>query len=294
MRGFTLRDPLPWSAFASLAREGEAAGYDAVFLPEVGGRDTLAALVGLAGETTRLRLGTGIVPMTARPTVLTAMAAATVQERSGGRHVLGLGTGAPAPGSLERLAAEVRALRGLLAGERVEVDGRPHRLALVPATPPPIWIAALGPRATRLAGEVADGVLLNWCTPDRVARARDEVRAGAEAAGRDPASVTVGVYVRACVEQDAAAASAALADAAAQYDAYPAYRRQFAAMDLGGRAPADLARALCLAGDAGAARAALGRFAEAGADLPVVYPVPAGADPAASIATTLRALAPAP
>ncbi|MFM7718243.1 MAG: LLM class flavin-dependent oxidoreductase, partial [Actinomycetota bacterium] len=274
MRGFTLRDPLPWPAFAGLARQGEALGYDAVFLPEVGGRDTLAALVGLAGETTGLRLGTGIVPMTARPTVLTAMAAATVQERSGGRLLLGLGTGAPAPGSLERLRAEVGALRALLAGEAAEIDGARQRLALVPTSPPPIWIAALGPRSTRLAGEIADGALLNWCTPERVVRARREIREGAEVAGRDPASVTVGVYVRACVEQDATAASAALAVAAAAYAAFPAYARQFAAMGLGDRSPAELAGAVCLAGGAGATHKDPNHLSKAGAAPPLVSPIP--------------------
>ena len=285
--GFTLRDPLPFPAFASLARLGEDLGYRGVFLPEIAGRDAFAALAALAGETRSLLLATGVVPFPSRRTAVTAMAAATVQERSGGRHVLGLGTGPATPGALERLRAEVASLRALLAGEPVEGA----RLSLR-CDPPPIWIAALGPRAARLAGEVADGVLLNWCPPERVATAREEVRAGAAAAGRDPDAVTIAVYVRACVGQDGAAASAALADAAAAYASYPAYRRQFAAWGLGDATPAGLAAAVCLSGEPASAAARLRAFADAGADLPVVYPVPAGADPAASIGTTLRALAP--
>ncbi|MFM8944702.1 MAG: LLM class flavin-dependent oxidoreductase, partial [Actinomycetota bacterium] len=242
--GFTLRDPLPFPAYAALTRLGEELGYAGVFLPEIAARDAFAALTALAGETRSLLLGTGVVTIVARRTVVTAMGAATVQERSGGRHVLGLGTGPATPGALERLRAEVLALRGLLAGEPVDRD----RLSLR-VDAPPIWIAALGPRATRLAGEVADGVLLNWCTPERVTAARAEVRAGAEAAGRDPDAVTIAVYVRACVDQDAAAASAALADAAAAYASYPAYARQFAAWGLGDAAPTELAQALCLAGE---------------------------------------------
>ena len=76
----------------------------------------------------------------------------------------------------------------------------------LPETPPPIWLAALGPKAVRMAGELADGVLLNWCTPERVRQAREEVAEGARAAGRDPAEVTVGVYVRACLDPDVMAA----------------------------------------------------------------------------------------
>src|SRR6188474_1287708 len=80
---FTIRDPLPWPDVAAIAREGEALGYTAVLLPETGARDTMATLLGLAGETDRLLLGTGVIPMGARTSKLAAMAAATVHERSG-------------------------------------------------------------------------------------------------------------------------------------------------------------------------------------------------------------------
>jgi len=299
---FALRDPLPWEAFAGVARSGEELGYAAVFVPEIAGRDAFAALAGLAGETRELRLGTGVVPMTSRETLLTAMGAATVHERSGGRLVLGVGTGAVGRGALERLREEVRALRALLAGEPVEEV----RLSLHPGSSVPIWISALGPRAMRLAGEIADGVLLNWCPPERVAFARDRVREGAEAAGRDPSEVTVAVYVRACVEQDEALALAALRGAAGQYASYPAYARQFEAVGLGeesaqaaaahragdpGSAPGSLVREVCLLGGREGALTRLAAYREAGVDLPVVYPVPAG-EAVPSILESLRALAP--
>src|SRR4029450_12220006 len=100
---FTIRDPLPWSDVVAIAREGESLGYAAVLLPEIGARDTVATLTGLAAETSSLLLGTGVIPMAARTSKLAAMAAATVQERSGGRHLLGVGTGGAAPGALDRL-----------------------------------------------------------------------------------------------------------------------------------------------------------------------------------------------
>ena len=120
--GFALRDAYRWHDLAALARMGEDAGFDALFLPEVGARDTLATLAALAGETSRLRLGTGVVPLPSRSPALLAIAAATVQERSGGRLLLGLGTGPSGPGALDRLRATVGALREAFAGG--DGDGR--------------------------------------------------------------------------------------------------------------------------------------------------------------------------
>lgn len=304
--GFALRDPLPWPVFAELVRLGETRGYEGVFLPEIAGRDALVALGALSGETERLRLATGIVPMAARAPTLTAMAAATVHERSAGRLLLGLGTGPAVPGALGRLRELIATLRGLLAGERVDVEGRTVRLSLVPERPVPIWIAALGPRAVRLAAEAADGVLLNWCTPERVAAAVVRLRESAESADRDPAEVTIAVYVRASLDADGSAMRS-LRAAAGEYASFPAYAAQFASMGLGEEAraaaaahaarrprdvPEGLVRAVCLSGDAVAARARLDAYREAGADLPVIYPVAGADDPAGSVAATLRAMAP--
>jgi len=281
---FTIRDPLPWPDVARIAREGERLGYEAVFLPETGVRDTLATLTGLAGETSTLVLGTGVIPMRARTPDLAATAAATVQERSGGRHVLGVGTGGAAPGALDRL-------RDYVEGIRLRLDtGAPGAAMGLPLPAPvPIWVAALGPRAVRLAGEIADGVMLNWCTPERVADARDAIRGSATAAGRDPDAVTISVYVRAAFSDRA---DEALLAAAAEYASYPAYARQFAAMGVEPTAE-DVVEAVCLRGDPDRARERLEAYREAGADLPVVYPVLARGERAESSLATLRPLAPA-
>jgi alkanesulfonate monooxygenase SsuD/methylene tetrahydromethanopterin reductase-like flavin-dependent oxidoreductase (luciferase family) len=302
---FALRDPLPWNDLAAIVRASETAGYAVLFLPEISGRDAIVTLGALAGETRDLLLGTGVVPMASRTPMLTAMAAATVQERSGGRLILGVGTGGVTGGALERLRAYVESLRRLLEGETVEVDGRGRRLALVPDGRVPIWISALGPKAMRLAGEVADGVILNWCPPERVAFAAERVREGAEPAGRDPAEVAISVYVRSWVGDDEAEAWPALARDTAQYASYPAYARQFEQVGLGEEAaeaarallagrpeevPESLVRAACAIGEGAAIR--MEAYREAGADLPVVYPVATSAG-AASIESTLSALAPA-
>ena len=309
--GVALRDAWAWRDFVELATTVEEIGFSALFLPEISGREAFSSLASLAGETASIELGTGVVTTIARRPLVTAMAAATVDERSGGRLVLGLGAGPAGRGALDRLRASVSEIRTLLEGGAVESPGGGVvRLSLAP--PPdrriPIWIAALGPRAMRLAGEVADGVLLNWCTPERVAFARERVEEGARAAGRDPRTVAIAVYVRACLVSAEADALAALSRATAEYARIPAYARQFDAMGLGRDAglaasasaagstadvPPALVRAVCLVGDARAAAARLRTYREAGATLPIVYPVPC-LDPLSSVLGTLFALAPSP
>ena len=280
---FTIRDPLPWPDVAVNAREAEELGYTAVFLPETGARDTLVTLAGLAADTRELVLGTGVIPMGARTPRLAAMAAATVQERSGGRHVLGVGTGRAAPGALGRLEDYVKEIRDVVGGS---APGAALRLPL-PA-PVPIWIAALGPKAVRLAGQIADGVILNWCTPKRVAEARDAIRATAGEAGRDPGAVTIAVYVRASFS---GRADEALLAAAAEYASYPAYARQFEAMGVD-PSPEAVVEAVCLRGDPSRARERVEAYREAGADLPVVYPVLAEGEGREAALAVLRTLSP--
>jgi alkanesulfonate monooxygenase SsuD/methylene tetrahydromethanopterin reductase-like flavin-dependent oxidoreductase (luciferase family) len=306
---FALRDPYRWGDLAGLARIGESLGYRALFLPEVGSRDVLATLTGLAGETRSLLLASGVVPLPARSGRLLAKAGATVQERSDGRLLLGIGTGPASPGALDHLRTTVAMLRAAFAGEEaVTPDGERFRLALVPEEAPSIWIAALGPKAVRVAGEIADGVLLNWCTPERVAEAVAGVDEGAAAAGRDPREVTVGVYVRACIHDEEHAALEAVQTAAGEYASYPAYARQFERMGLGEEArraaaahaaarpaevPEGFVRAVAAIGDRATAGSRLDEYRAAGADLPVVYPalVP-GIAPARSAQATLEELAP--
>jgi alkanesulfonate monooxygenase SsuD/methylene tetrahydromethanopterin reductase-like flavin-dependent oxidoreductase (luciferase family) len=243
--------------------------------------------------------------MRSRTPLLIAMGAATVQERSGGRMILGLGTGEVGRGALDELRETVGRVRVLLRGETLQEEGDPVTLSLPPGREVPIWVSALGPRAMRLAGEIADGVILNWCPPERVSFARARIAEGAEAAERDPASVTVAVYVRAWVGRDEGEAMSELRAMAGRYASYRAYRRQFEQVGLGPQAavagqahragrsedvPEVLVRAVCAVGDG--ARERLDAFRQAGADLPIVYPV-ATADPSASIEATLGALAPA-
>jgi alkanesulfonate monooxygenase SsuD/methylene tetrahydromethanopterin reductase-like flavin-dependent oxidoreductase (luciferase family) len=307
--GLALRDPLPWDDVVEIVQTAEATGYDTVFLPEVGARETFSTLAALAGRTSSIGLATGVVTIGARRVGVTAMAAATVHDLSGGRMILGLGTGAPARGALDALAASVRDVRALFAGRSLPNEpGAPFRLGLTVQPPPPVWIAALGPKSVELGARVADGVILNWCTPGRVADARGAIDEAARAAGRGPRDVTVAVYVRAVVGQEPEHAMPSLRAAAAQYASYPAYARQFASMGLGeeagaaagalrsgrlGDVPEKLIRSVTAIGDAHQAMARIDQYREAGADVVVVYPV-AVLEPASSILATLFALAPRP
>jgi alkanesulfonate monooxygenase SsuD/methylene tetrahydromethanopterin reductase-like flavin-dependent oxidoreductase (luciferase family) len=305
-----LRDALPWDDVVEIVQTAERTGYEALFLPEVGARETFSTLAALAGRTSTIRLATGVVTTVARRASVTAMAAATVHDVSDGRAILGLGTGPSGPGALERLRRYVADVRALFAGDAIEEERRGERvrLGLPVRSALPVWVAALGPRAVSLAGAIADGVILNWCTPERVAEARASVAESARAAGRDPDGVTVAVYVRAVVGQEPEHAMPGLRAMAARYASYPAYARQFAAMGLGDEAraaagalrtvrmddvPERLVRSVAVVGEAEEAARRLDAYRGAGADVVVVYPV-AVLDPLSSILGTVFGLAPRP
>lgn len=324
--GLVLRDPLPWDDALRVVRTAEASGYDAIFVPEIQAREAFTTLTGFGAATDRVRLGTGVVTLQSRTPTVTAMAAATVHDETGGRFVLGVGAGAgrgaaglrPNAADLRPLALTeeyTRIVRGALAGERITSEPfgvRDFKLGLSfdgSPGPPGVWLAALGDRMVALAGRAADGMLLNWCTPERVSAARRTLADAAEAAGRDPASITVAVYVRAALEVDEEAALGPLREMTGLYASYPAYRAQMAAMGFApeseaaaaahaaGRSedvPESLVRALIVLGGRTEALERLRAFHDAGADLALCYPVVAGDHALSSVMGTAMAAAPSP
>lgn len=301
------RTVLAWRDVLQIAETAEDTGYDTVFTPEIGAREAFSTLTAIAGATRRLRLATGVVPIGSRDARRVAMEAATLDDLSGGRFVLGLGSRQ----SIERTRRALAQIKALLRGEPVhDEDGSTLAVGPLDLIPPRLrlYLAALGPRMTELAGESADGVILNWCTPERVARAREELARGAARSGRDPSSVTVAVYVRSCLGHADGHALPALQEQAGEYASLPYYRRQFEAMGLGEQAagavdaltkgrpenvPEDLVRATCVLGGREEARGRLAAYRDAGADVVVVYPVPV-VDAVSSIIGTLFAAAPSP
>lgn len=316
--GVVLRDAIPWHLLVQVALTAEETGYEAVFVPEIAGREAFSTLAGFALSTSRMGLGTGVVTVRSRAPVATAMAAATVQDLSAGRFILGIGAGsatgrAGEPGPLELAGRYLRLVRQILGGRPVEpddlfgtVDFRLELPAFGP--PPPLWLAALGDRMVGLAGQIADGVLLNWCTPERVAGARRVLARAADRGGRDPSQLTVAVYVRACLGVEEDVAMHALKEMAGQYAAIPHYLRQFELMGLGEEAalaakafqagqpqevPQPLVRAVAVSGGRGAALARFREYRQAGADLVLCYPV-AALDPFSSVLGTVLGAAPSP
>jgi probable F420-dependent oxidoreductase len=179
----------------------EELGYTDVWTAEVGAVDAFSPLAAVAVRTSRVRLGTGLVPVYTRPAALLAMSAASIQNLSGGRFVLGIGASSPAivdgwmglpfDRPVRRVQEYVLMLRDMLAGRKSDHDGdtaRSHgfRLQTDVDAPVPIFVGALGPKMCRLAGSLADGVQFFLMTPDGVRQALEQVREGAREAGRDP------------------------------------------------------------------------------------------------------------
>jgi alkanesulfonate monooxygenase SsuD/methylene tetrahydromethanopterin reductase-like flavin-dependent oxidoreductase (luciferase family) len=208
------------------AREAEALGYTSFWVNHPGSIDGLAALAHAAGETRRIALGIGVIPLHTREPQ--SIADGVRQQRLPLERLL-LGVGSPNPGALARVRAGAAALRAQLQTR--------------------IVVAALGPNMCRLAGEVADGVLFNWLTPEHARRSAELVRAGAEAAKRRPP--TLFAYVRLAVGHEAIERLGQEAD---RYAAIPAYAANFARM---GVKPTDTAIAV---ENAAAVPAALARW----------------------------------
>ena len=189
------------------AHTAEEHGFESLWVTERYFHEETFSMIGyLAAVTTTIRLGVGVVNAYTRNPALLAMGAATMDRVSDGRFMLGMGRsdegvvqgrmGLPYSAPLARLEMAVGSVRRLLSGETVSDDEGPLHgvgLALRPVQSRlPIYLAAIGPRALRLAGRVADGVLLNAYTPASYVRwAVRQVREAAEEAGRDPGSIDV-------------------------------------------------------------------------------------------------------
>ena len=195
--------------------EAEKLGVDAVWSAEAWGQDAVAPLAYLAARTERIRLGTGIMQISARAPSMTAMTALTMASISGDRFILGLGAsgpqvveglqGRPFKAPLTRMRETVDIVKLAFAGERIAYQGRHHQLplpggegkALRLAQPGndriPIYLATLGPNALRYTGEAADGWLGTSFTPEHADAHLGPIRAGAQAAGRSLADIDIQV-----------------------------------------------------------------------------------------------------
>jgi 5,10-methylenetetrahydromethanopterin reductase len=225
--GVALPLEAPAAELLALAEEAERLGYDAVWCNDDRlQHDVVAMLAAMAQRTRRVLLGPGVTNPYSRHAALIATAVATLDELSNGRARVGLGAGgtnhralglrreAPAVALREAVAL----IRGLLAGERVTLEGRvvqarDARLEFTPSRPDiPVFIGARGPRVLELAGEVADGVIVgNIATREGWSYALGRIEQGAQRAGRDAASIDICAWLYTCVADDARAAAEAIA-----------------------------------------------------------------------------------
>lgn len=304
-------------------------GYTDVWSAEVGGSDGFSPLAALAPGSGSARLGTAIVPVFTRPPALLAMSAATLQNLTRGRFVLGLGTssdiivknwmGQSFAKPLTRLRETVEVLRDALAGKKVTFQGdsfhlKDFRLQLDPTAETPIYIAALGPKACRMAGAIADGVIFFLKTPDGVKQGLEWVAEGARAAGRDPDDLDCVIRVTVAMDEDPEVLSfmgRRLMTTYAMVDVYNRSLSEQGFADEAGsiveawragerdKAAASVSDAMLeelnIFGDADTCRKLLQRFRDAGVKTPVLAPVSVAGDPedrAAKVAAAVEALAP--
>jgi len=266
MDGFTLAEHV------EIAREAERLGYTDAWSYEVDAFDCFTPLTVLA-QSTNLRLGTAIANVFTRGPALLAQQAAALAELAPGRFELGIGSGSepiverwnglrfrkPAT----RVRETVLFLRKALAGERVVFEGETFRvdgfrLRTPPKEPVPIHVAALREGMLRVAGEVADGAIINWLSVDDVRKSVGVVREAARAAGRDPEQIEILARLMVLVDPPTPAAEEGIRRHIAGYLTVPVYKKFHQWL---GRS--ETLRAMWEAWDAGDRRAAVAAIPEA-------------------------------
>jgi probable F420-dependent oxidoreductase len=296
-------------------RRAEELGYEAAYVTHIAGRDSLTVLTRYATVSERIKLGTGVIPIFSRTPASMAQTAATIDEISGGRMVLGLGVShrvtvenwfdaeiSKPVTQMREYAGIVRAiLRGEQPAEGEFFNSKFSFIGYPPRPDLPIYIAALSPNMLRLAGEIGDGVMLWLCNPDYIRETViPEVAKGRERAGKSMEGFDVVPAVPTAVTDDAEAARNAFRKDLIPYASLPFYRSMLersgfaadlAAFDAGmaagdvGRATAGLSDELLASlagiGSADDARAKVAEYRDAGATSPCIGGIPgAGFDAA--------------
>lgn len=297
----------------------EELGYASAYVTHVAGRDALQVSMAYAQRTERIRVGTGVVPIYSRTPATMAQEAATIDDASGGRMMLGIGVshrpvvefwhgqqiGRPVTEMREYTAIVRAILRGEDPPPGEKWTSRFRLSGLGPFPDLPIGIAALSPNMLRLAGEVGDAVILWLCNPNYI---RDVVipcvREGRERAGRTLEGFDVIAAVPSAVTDDVAGVYEVMRRDLLPYFGLPFYRAMLersgfaadiAGFDAAAGDPAAMAAAisddflgvLTAVGDEDAVRAGIRRYLDAGATSPCVGPIPK-----TDFAATLRAGAP--
>ena len=203
-------------------KAADACGYDSIWIPEAWERDAFTLLTELAIHTKQIHLCTGIVNIFSRTPALLAMSAATLDDISGGRFRLGLGTsgarvvddfhGVKFDKPLTRLKETIQIIRLLLAGEAIDFDGECFKLSRFKLgfkplrSEIPIYVAGLTPKSLRLIGELADGWLPTHWVLAQLSAGITEIAAGASTMNRDVNKITIAPFINTIVSDDLAKA----------------------------------------------------------------------------------------
>jgi alkanesulfonate monooxygenase SsuD/methylene tetrahydromethanopterin reductase-like flavin-dependent oxidoreductase (luciferase family) len=283
----------------------ESLGYESVYTTHIAGRESLTVLTAYAMSTSRIRLGSGVVPIYSRTPATMAQTAATIDDLSDGRLTLGLGVshrpvveswhGQRIDRPIKEMREYVGIVRAILHGENPPLGEKWqssfHLMGLDPRPALPIYIAALSPMMLRLAGEVADGVMLWLCSPSYIREVVvPEVSAGRQRAGKTLEGFDIVAAVPAALTAEVDQAQAALRRDLLPYFGLPFYRAMIErsgfgadieAFDAAGGEVAAMQAAisdgflgaLSAIGDQAAVKAGVERYRQAGAISPCVGPV---------------------
>lgn len=318
-------------AARDLARSAKALGYSSAWTAETTGPEAFSTLAAMGAEAPGVALGTGVLALQLRTPMLAAQGAATLQALYPDRDIL-LGVGVSSPvvvgdwhgatysdAPLAQTREYLATLRDALSGERIDVEGRFYwmkRSRLLVRYPPgcirrpKIVLGALNERMLHLAGELADGVLLNYLPASAVPYCIERVREGEAAAGREPGSCQVYAYVHVGVCDPLAAAERARTDLYS-YAVVDAYAKAFARAgfeaeikslrsarerrDRDGAVAAispEMVAAINFCGSAAEAAAFVDGYVAAGVDHPVIMPLPWGENRWETVEATIAATAP--
>ena len=230
---------LPMDAIPELARLAEAHGFDCAWGGEANNKDPTVMLSAIAAVTTRLKVGSAVYHILGRTPATLALQAVGLDELSSGRFLLGIGSSNPTIAKwhgqtldhpLDRVQEYIGIVRAAIAGEKLNVQGKyftaqNFKMAFKPSGRKiPVYLAAFGPKMSRLAGKVADGVLINMANPSEIRRIAQEVKAGAQKADKEPANMEIICKVRCSIAQSYATAREALSHALTYYALADYYR----------------------------------------------------------------------
>ena len=211
--GVVLQNNPPAMAVVDLAKQAEAAGFSHVwtFDSHVLWQEPFVIYSKILDETERVIVGPMVTNPGTRDWTVLASLFATLNEMYGNRTICGIGRGDSAlrvlgaqPQSLAQLRESIGVIRGLANGEKVELRGTEQQLAWASGSRLEVWVAAYGPKALALTGEVGDGYILQLADPDIAAWMIGAVRRAAEQAGRDPMAIKFCVAAPAYVGDDLA------------------------------------------------------------------------------------------